>query len=519
MKGLDWFEVPIESEDRWCPKTENRLRWREVVGVPKERRYVRVAAVAPCLDIVPFNHSLSTCLRAITERVFLVKKGDGFAPPPRPAPGVFSQSLNCAWDALVDKLPSTAPISHQAFVDHYSGRKKVVYQTALDDLRAGRGSLEEDSSVKAFIKFEKTDRTTKSDPVPRVISPRDPKYNLRVGRYLLPLEKRIFESIRRMFGSDVPVVIKGLNAAQSADALKAKWDNYTDPVAVGLDASRFDQHVSLDALIWEHSIYKRCFYGKHRKRLSRLLKHQLINNCRADAPDGVIEYRVRGTRMSGDMNTSLGNCVLMCSMIYAYLRHVGVNADLANNGDDCVVFMERRDLPQFSAGLDDWFVKMGFTMAVEDAVDSFDEVEFCQTKPVFDGHSWVMCRNPHTAIPKDSVMLKCWDSPKLFRGWLDAVGTGGLALTGGLPVFQSFYSSYVRSGKFRPIPKELLPWSFRSLASGMNRKPSIVSAEARASFYFAFGVTPDEQMELERYYDKLTIRAATGPYRARGVFE
>lgn len=488
------------------------------MGAPKERQYVRVAAVAPAIDIVPFNHSLETCLRAITERVFLVKNGGEFVAPPRPAPGVFAERLRSTRCLLERYLPSTAPISHQDVVDHYRGRKKVVYQRALDDLRAGRGSLEEDSKIRAFIKFEKTDRTTKSDPVPRVISPRDPRYNLRVGRYLLPLEKRIFRSIRRLFGSESPVVIKGLNAAESAKALRAKWDSYHDPVAVGLDASRFDQHVSLDALVWEHDVYIDCFRGKHQDRLEDLLRHQLVNRCTAECPDGLINYQVKGTRMSGDMNTSLGNCLLMCCMIHAYLKHKGVEGQLANNGDDCVVFMERRDLDRFSDGLDQWFTDMGFTMAVEPAVDEFDMVEFCQTKPIFDGVSWVMCRNPHTAIPKDSVMLKSWDSPGLFQGWLDAVGTGGIALTGGLPVFQSFYSSYVRSGKKRTIPEELLPWSFRNLCDGMNRKPTVVSPEARCSFYYAFGVTPDEQVELEKYYDKLRIRGVPGQYQPRGVF-
>lgn len=518
VKGVVWNTVPLTMEEVSCPKTKNCLRWRGVVGAPKERRYVRVAAVAPDALISPFNHSLDTCLRAITERVFLVKDGSGFKNPPRPKKGVFARTLQCAWDSLEPCLPTTAPVSHQQFVDHYKGRKKVCYQTALDDLRAGRGNLEEDSFVKAFIKFEKTDRTIKTDPVPRVISPRDPKYNIRVGRYLLPLEKRIFKSIRRMFKSESPVVIKGLNAEASANALRSKWDSFVDPVAVGLDASRFDQHVSFDALRWEHRVYARCFKGKHRERLLSLLRWQLVNRCSAEAPDGIVEYRVRGTRMSGDMNTSLGNCVLMCSMIYAYLKAKGVEGQLANNGDDCVVFMERCDLARFSEGLDEWFTSLGFTMAVEPAVDEFEQVEFCQTKPVFDGHGWVMCRNPSTAITKDSVMLKCWDSPKLFRGWLDAVGTGGISLTGGLPVFQSFYNSYVRSGKYRPIPKELLPWSFRTLSMGMNRKPMVVSPEARASFYFAYDVTPCEQIELEKYYDKLAIHGVPGEYQPRGVF-
>jgi hypothetical protein len=205
-------------------------------------------------------------------------------------------------------------------------------------------------------------------------------------------------------------------------------------------------------------------------------------------------------------------------MMKAYFLHKGVAAQLANNGDDCVVFLERRDLSHFMQGLDSWFLDLGFNMTVEEPVDVFDRVEFCQTKPVFDGFEWIMCRNPHTALAKDSVMLKCWDTPSIFRGWLDAVGTGGLALSSRLPVFQAFYSSYVRSGKRRPIPKELLPWSFTNLCNGMRRTPGVVLPEARCSFWEAFDITPDEQLEYEAYYDRFHVSQVPGPYRGRPIF-
>lgn len=478
-----------------------------------------MAGVAPAVEIVPFINSLDTLVRAVTERVFLVKGDGGFKRPPRPKPGIFRRNLNDVSTLLKTLLPSTVPISHQHFVDRYSGRKRQVYQNALEEIRSGRTTLEEDASVKVFVKYEKTDRTTKADPVPRVISPRNPRFNIRVGRYLAPLEEKIFESLGRLFHDEHPTVIKGFNAERSADILKQKWEHFNDPVAVGLDASRFDQHVSTDALKWEHEVYLNCFSTrKHKRRLSRLLDCQLINRCVGDVPDGRVDYTVYGTRMSGDMNTSLGNCVLMCAMMKAYFVHKGVDAQLANNGDDCVVFLERRDLSKFMSGLTEWFLTMGFNMVVETPVFNFPEVEFCQTKPVFDGESWVMCRNPHTAIAKDSVMLKNWDSAPLFRGWLDAVGTGGLALTSRLPVFQAFYSSYVRSGKRRPIPKELLPWSFTSLANGMTRKPGFVRPEARCSFWEAFDITPDEQESMEKYFSGFRVVSTPGLYQGRPIF-
>lgn len=506
------------------------------LGVTKKRSYVRVAGVAPDVDIVPFNHKISTLERAVKERVFLVKSLDGsgdLVPPPRPLPGVFQSRLESTLSLLSTYLPSTAPVSSRQFVDSYKGRKKQVYERALQELLMGTSSVAEDARVNVFIKFEKTDRTTKSDPVPRVISPRNPRYNLRVGKYLKPLEERMFKSLGKLFGHRT--VMKGMDVNGVAKCLREKWDMFKDPVAVGLDASRFDQHVSLDALRWEHSVYLRCFKRKKdRETLGRLLKYQEVNKCTGYADDGKLSYEVEGTRMSGDMNTSLGNCVLMCSMIHAYLESCGVKGQLANNGDDCVVFMERRDLAKFSQGCFDWFLGMGFNMAIEAPVYDFAHIEFCQCKPVYDGTAWRMCRNPRTAIAKDAVLLKSNVTQNFFRLWLNAVGTGGMSIAGGMPIFQAFYAMYVRNGitsyknKNRSASSrvktdldynEIMPWFMREMSLSGCHKERPITPEARASFYDAYGVTPDEQIELERYYDSVTIGDFGEGWWCRPVFD
>jgi hypothetical protein len=43
----------------------DRLQWRRVLGVPKERRYVRVAGVSPDVEIKPFINNLDTLLRGV----------------------------------------------------------------------------------------------------------------------------------------------------------------------------------------------------------------------------------------------------------------------------------------------------------------------------------------------------------------------------------------------------------------------------------------------------------------------
>lgn len=504
------------------------------MGVTKKRSYVRVAGVSPDIDVVPFNHKISTLERAVKERVFCVKNvknktglDDEFVSPPQPVAGAFSR-LGETKNLLKTYLPSTAPITARQFVDSYRGRKKTVYEQALQEMELGNSSLEEDAKVKVFIKYEKTDRTSKADPVPRVISPRDPKFNIRLGKYLKPLEERVFKSLGKLFGHRT--VMKGMDVFQVADCLREKWDMFKDPVAIGLDASRFDQHVSVDALKFEHDIYLNCFKRKlHKDKLAKILNCQLANHCTGYAEDGVLSYTTVGTRMSGDMNTSLGNCVLMVSMIHAYLLHCGVSGQLANNGDDCVVFMEKSDLARFSNGLFDWFWDMGFNMAIESPVYEFEELEFCQCKPVHDGQTWRMCRNPWSAIAKDSVLLKNNVSMDYFRLWLNAVGTGGLSIAGGMPIFQSFYQMFVRNGitsyrkskgskKVELTSDELMPWFMREVGLKGYAKARPITDEARASFWAAFGVTPDEQLCLEEYYDKFAIACFGETWAPRSVF-
>jgi hypothetical protein len=132
-----------------------------------------------------------------------------------------------------------------------------VYRAAADSLSTIPVS-KRDAVLSTFVKAEKINLTKKPDPAPRVIQPRSPRYNVAVGRYLKRLEKDIYRALKALAG-DV-VVMKGYNAGQSGEIIARKWARFNRPCAIGLDASRFDQHVSEAALRWEHSVYTQLFY-------------------------------------------------------------------------------------------------------------------------------------------------------------------------------------------------------------------------------------------------------------------
>lgn len=473
-------------------------------GVPKLRRGIRVSGLSPPVTLLGFQNNINTLERAVKERVFFVKKDGVFVSPPRPKSGHFKSVMSDTFNTLKQFLPLSSPLTHRQFVDTVRGVKRKVYERAFDSLLRSNLSSK-DAQLKVFVKYEKTNFTDKSDPVPRVVSPRDPRFNVCLGSYLKPIEERIFKSLGKLFGDKT--VMKGMNAQDSAQLMHQKWLSFTEPIAVGLDASRFDQHVSLDALDWEHSIYMQCFMPNQLGGLRQLLNMQRNNQCSGFCADGKLKYQLKGGRMSGDMNTSLGNCVLMCSLIHAYSRHCGVHVKLANNGDDCVVFMEKRDLTRFVCGLDSWFLAMGFTMAIESPCHIFEQIEFCQTHPVWvgPGEHFIMTRHPRTALAKDTVALHNYNTPKMFAGWLDSVGRGGISMTGGLPVWQAFYSTYIKYGKPWTKVGNVQSWGVRSLIGNLSRNVVPIESRTRASFYWAFGITPCEQMVMERYYASAQI--------------
>lgn len=308
-------------------------------------------------NILTHNNSLANLCRGVGERVLYTNSA--LDKPIQPAVGVFEKRLASYRELLVKRIGRRSSVTHDQFVSFYTGRRQATYQRAVDSLVI-RPCCPRDANLKTFVKAEKLNLDLKMDPVPRVIQPRDPRYNVEIGCYLRPHEERIYQAVDGLFKS--PTIMSCYNSYTQATILKQKWDSYYEPVCVGLDASRFDQHVSTQALKFEHSIYAKVFRSR---KLDALLKWQLVNHGRANASDGYFQYRKYGSRMSGDMNTSLGNKILMCLMSYEYLESLKIPYSFANNGDDCLVIIDKKNLKRLTT-LKSHFVDYGFKIVCED---------------------------------------------------------------------------------------------------------------------------------------------------------
>ncbi len=479
----------------------------------KTRRYVVVEGFGPDHTLGVFNNNTATIERAFVERYFLCKDGDRFRRALVPEQRIWKQRELLSFRKDVVKCVAQLPVlSESEVVNMYHGAKHRTYEAArLALLR--RPICRDDAKLTSFVKFEKQDL----GKAPRIINPRSACYNLVLGKYLKHAEKPIFKAINAAFGAHTQAtVIKGFNAIDSARILRQKWERFGNTVAVGLDATKFDMHVSVDALRYEHSLYRSLFPGC--KELKRLLRWQEHNEGCAYADDGKVTFSIEGTRSSGDLNTSLGNCIIMCALIRSFARERGITIELANNGDDCVVFMEGNDLESFENGMDAWFRRHGFAMQVEEPCYRFENIEFCQTHPLLTINGWLMVRNHKAVFVKDPMCLVPTQNHRTLRKWMYAVGECGAHATHGVPVQHAFYQSMMRLGlpcssRFSDVIFRGTTWKWK--VRGLTNLSDEIIPHARESYFAAFGILPDAQIQIEQQFASATIQELLGHVEQR----
>ncbi len=511
------------------PSLHESLSITRMVGHEKAKIYHYTDLYLSGLKLDVFSPSAHNLVRAVNERVFFMKVDGEYRRPYTPIEDAYGLHMEPVAHALDEMSRVISPLTREQVPDLYSGSKRDAYRKAV--ARNCREPLDASlARLKAFGKIEAVpQKPDPNDGVMRLIHPRDIRYCAELARYIRPVEHLMYKNIDRMFSKDTityrhpnshgrcgrrqreRTVFKGLDAFDQAAQLKHKWNKYESPVCIMLDASRFDQSVSLDALQWEHRRYLKYFKGAARTRLEKLLDMQLFNKATIRTPTLKMKYEVEGGRMSGDMNTGLGNCLLMCSLVKAYCELQGLEKySVANNGDDCLVICDSSDSHLLDYDLiADYFRSAGFSMKIEDPVYTFEQIDFCQTHPVWNGESYVMCRNPLKCLSKDTMSLVQFTNVKEWVSHTWVVAQCGLALTSGIPVLQEFYLAMDRTAKENcpenyaiekkcTVDRRFYDSGFARLAKGLVGKITPVTSDARVSFTLAFGVLPESQRHHER---------------------
>lgn len=511
-----------------------------------KRKYIALSGRIPNdLRFVVHNNSLINITRALIERVFFVQGNvDGevkLVPPPATSRAYFFTQMNVFAQKVKTELSSVRRMCLDKFVETSPPHKKKVYANAKKTYLE-KGLAPREATVTSFIKAEKVRITnSKPDPAPRIIQPRGVVFNLIFGCFIRPAEKEIYKAIDRVF--DRPTVCCGQNAVEMASMLRDAWDEIHDPVAISLDLSRMDQHVSAVALSWEHSFYRHLFRDDPcYDTLDWCLQSTIRNSGRCYVNDQSghpyqVKYAKVGSRMSGDMNTSLGNKLIMCGLLHSYYSGVcGMvprrDFNVVDNGDDCVVIVSRQAYARYLIDtgqqaiirrmaivdpenwqdvrigfvgeetvnrylkVEDWFHTMGFTLKVEGVVSKFNHIDFCQTRPCFIDGRWIMVRTLK-ALGKDAYCLKPLE---ILDRWMSQVKTGGMNTYGSVPIFGPYYSSLPGH---EDGSRDLLWGTGMYYLSRDMRSSSEITDENRYNFWDTFGVTPREQEVIEQVYTSM----------------
>lgn len=397
---------------------------------------------------------------------------------------------------LIVKIPSVQPLSFSETLETFPSERRPRYQQAWESLVLNP-LVPADARISAFVKAEKFDPNAKENPDPRMIQARDPRYNLVLARYLRPIEKIIYGL---KDSSETRMVAKGLNQGERASLLKEKFQMFEDPVCFSIDASRWDKHVSKPILEIEHSFYLG-LHGGH-PELDRLLKWQINNKVRTQ---GGMKYECVGGRMSGDMNTALGNCLLMVLMVRAALRHLKIRAGIMDDGDDCLVICDQKDFEKLKQQLIAIFLEFGQELKIENVTHDIRKVIFCQSQMVFDGEKDLMVRDWRKVLSHACCGTKHWNDPNEVRPMMGLVGACELALSAGVPILQEFALALIRmsDGKTSTIKNVMstgLYYRIKYECGSLeipHSKSRPVSDKAREAFTKAFGITASHQRDIE----------------------
>lgn len=305
-----------------------------------------------------------------------------------------------------------------AVVNSYRGGKRRLYNRAMHEVK-NFGLGKTDHHVRMFVKPDKISMSEINTKAPRAIQYRNPRYNLVLATYLKPYEHAFYELV----GSDgLRVVTKGLNNVEIAKLMLDKAALYENPVYINCDHSKFDSTINVDHLKFEHMIYNRTFPS-----LKNLLRKQLKN--RGYTRSG-IHYKVVGTRMSGDYNTSLGNSLLNRAVLESWLKNI--KHSLILDGDDSVIIVEAKDVHKLDLS---HFEKCGFTTTTDLCYD-ITEVEYCKKRLVMSDPP-ILMRSPLRVLSNMAICTRNYGGEG-FKRWAYGVMECERLMHPGVPILSKF---------------------------------------------------------------------------------
>jgi hypothetical protein len=393
-------------------------------------------------------------------------------------------------------------LSYDDVVSGYVGAKRTKYERARDSLIVEPWT-DRDTRVTAFVKAEKRPATDTKDP--RIIQFRSARYTLELATYLKPMEHALLGYKGRRRHSRV--IAKGLTTWEHAKLIRRKWNSFSNCRVLSIDCSRFDKHVSSEALKAEHNCWSTL---NPSPELRSLLSRQINNVGRTMSGT---RYKVVGNRMSGDYNTGAGNCLLMAGMVETVFESTNIKYDYLANSDDCLIFVEAEDLVRVRDFLPAEFLKFGHEVKLDKIASELNQVLHCQYQPVQFNGKIRMVRDWRKVVSQMFAGCKHYHEPKGGMRVMKSVAQCELVLNAGLPVVQALCLRILKllsDIKFAKLDRSDT-LAYRTLQDCKSEEKWAriqaipVTDEARMEYSATFGTSPTEQVEIERVFENITM--------------
>lgn len=376
-------------------------------------------------------------------------------------------------------IPLT-PYSHQEYIDQ---RTTLIskFRNAADSLILNPLN-KRDFKLSMFVK----DELMKEGKAPRAIQARSVRYNLELACYIRPIEKYLCS--RRNLTPFKPT--KGLNQQATAAFIIDESRNFREPHYLCLDHSRFDSNININALNAEHNVYK-AFYPNDQKLIS-LLSVQLKNM--GSSMLGT-KYKVLGTRASGEITTSIGNCIINHLILSDFLDRCGISKrSIIVNGDDSIVIIEKTSSNELDFGV---LASYGYMTKLDVQTDNLEDVSFCQSKILTTLNGPILIRDPTRAISRTLHITRPeLDSEDKIRRHFHTLAQGELCCNAGVPILQAFYT-YMDSMHTKTIGGYDFSLELKKTNTNKYRR---ITDETRAQFHLAFGISIATQKYWEDYF-------------------
>lgn len=479
------------------------------------RKMTQFVGFAPNEQVGCFSTSADNMRLAILGRV-LSKEVNGVRKPllkTLPDPGHESPLVEYA-NAISKLVPPTTSLDPFAFATQYSGGKRKIYEKAAASLSLT--PLDKaDAEIALFLKFEKDVRSQKPKRIPRcILPPVTPRYTVETGRFVHPVEKKIYAAIDELWGS--AVVTKGKNYKQVAEMISSAWSDFIEPCSLDCDVSKMDQSITEEVLEVLLDMIAD-LNADDSEYLRKILKWTLRTKVRGRADDGMFSYRQRGTLSSGMTYTSITGVFVVTGVMFMFAKEHGLRLRMIDAGDDLTIVFESNDLPIVKQELGNYYARFGLTLEIGKPNFVFEQIEFCQSRPVLINSQYQMVRNARSAAVKDYVCADDLKTTTQICAWWEAVGKCGIASQGGAPIATSRYNQLIRSSlrvmatlnlsprmvkrhraNVRRYEQRIGGWN--NFGDGMTNH-NVVDPSSRYSYFLAFGITPQVQRAIEESLD------------------